>query len=70
MYGIEGINKISESSKTKEEIAQSNRIFDPTTGKFLDDTPEDMSLLDKALGDTLIYAKWEEEGYHIDPITG
>lgn len=70
MYGIEGINKISESSKTREEIAQSNRIFDPTTGKFLDETPEDMSLLDKALGDTLIYAKWEEEGYHIDPITG
>jgi F0F1-type ATP synthase gamma subunit len=69
-YGIEGINKISESTKTKEEVAQSNQIFDPETGKFTNETPESLSLIDKAVGRTLIYAKYNEDGYHIDPLTG
>jgi hypothetical protein len=69
-YGIEGVNVISEASKTKEELAQSNRIYDPEKGEFIDETPESLSLYKKALGDTLIYAKYDEDGYHIDPITG
>ena len=69
-YGIEGVGIISEASKTKEELAQSNRIYDPETGQFIDETPESLSLYKKALGDTLIYAKYEEDGYHIDPVTG
>ena len=69
-YGIEGVGVISEASKTKEELAQSNRIYDPETGQFIDETPESLSLYKKALGDTLIYAKYEEDGYHIDPVTG
>lgn len=69
-YGIEGVGVISEASKTKEEVAQSNRIYDPEKGEFIDETPESLSLYKKALGDTLIYAKYDEDGYHIDPITG
>ena len=68
--GIEQINTWSDPEKTPEEIAQGNKIFDPKTGQFLNETPEDQKLLDKAFGRTLKYAIWEEQGTHIDPETG
>jgi len=55
---------------TPEEAAQSNLIYDPEKGAFTNKTPESLSLWDKFMGDTLVYAKWENNGTHIDPETG
>ena len=47
--GIEGWNKVSERTKSEAEIAQSQKIYDPSTGKFLDETPEDSALFSNPL---------------------
>lgn len=69
-YSVSGINTISDPTITKEEAAQSNFIWDPKTQQFTDKTPETLSLWKKATDQTLIYAKWDEDGTHIDPMTG
>ena len=47
--GIEGWNKVSERTKSEAEIAQSQKIYDPSIGKFLDETPEDSALFSNPL---------------------
>lgn len=69
-YGINGINKKGDPLYTEEENAQSNRIFDPKNNKWLDETPESMSFFKKMFGETLVYAQWDENGTHVDPMTG
>lgn len=69
-YGINGINKQGDPLYTEEENAQSNRIWDSKNNKWLDETPESRPLYKKLFGDTLVYAQWDENGTHIDPITG
>ena len=69
-YSVQGINAISDPTWTPEELAQGNHIFDPETGQFLKETPESLPFYKKMFGETLIYAKWEEDGVHTDPETG
>ena len=68
--GHEQINTWSAPEKTPEELAQGNKIFDPKTGQFLDVTAETRNIWDKTAGRTLKYAKWENDGTHIDAETG
>jgi hypothetical protein len=49
-YSVQGINTISAPTITPEEAAQSNHIFDPETGKFIDETPESLNIFKKAFG--------------------
>ena len=42
--GIEGWNTVSDRTKSEKEIAQSQKIYDPATKKFLNETPEDSAL--------------------------
>lgn len=67
-YGVEGINKKGAPKYTEEEAAQRNKIYDPRTDTWLNETPESLSLLDKVFGKTLIYAKYDQDT--IDQITG
>ena len=67
-YSVEGINQKGEAKYTEEEAAQRNRIYDPTTNTWLDDTPESLSLLNKVFGKTLVYAKYDKDVQ--DPVTG
>lgn len=69
-FSVEGINVKSEPVWTPEELAQSNYIFDPETQQFSKETPESMPLYKKMFGETLVYAKWEDEGFHKDLETG
>lgn len=69
-YSVQGINTISAPTLTPEEAAQSNHIFDPETGKFINETPETLNIFKKAFGQTLVYAKWESDGSHINSQTG
>lgn len=66
--GIEGWRTISERTKSEQEIAQSQKIFNPETGKFEDYTPEDMSLFSSPIkwvknlfSDPLVMAQYEED---------
>lgn len=75
--GISGINEISSSSKSMRELAQNSKIYDPSTGTYLDKSVNDISLWNNPieyfksiLGDPLVYATYDEDTEEIDPVTG
>ena len=75
--GIEGINATTLSDKTKRELAQDSKIFDPSTGQFLDHSVNDISLFSNPIGyvkslfeDPLVYATYDQDTVEVDPITG
>ena len=70
LYSRTGINTVDENNFSLRELAQQSKVFDPKTNKWSETSANDMSLLDKFFGDTLVYAQWDEEGMHIDPETG
>lgn len=74
--GISARNKMGEKKLTPSEIAQTQKIYDPETDSFLDETPNDSALVKSPIkyikslfDDPLVLATWEEDGEHIDPIT-
>lgn len=70
LYSRTGINSIDENPLSLRELAQREKVFDPTTKTWSDQSANDMGILNKFFGDTLVYAQWEEEGSHTDPETG
>ena len=75
--GIEGVRVWSDPTQTKSEIAQSQNIWDTKNNKFKDYSSNDKALskglfdwLGQVFSDPLVMAQWEEDGEHIDPITG
>ena len=75
--GIEGVRVWSDPTQTKSEIAQSQNIWDTKNKKFKDYSSNDKALsnglfdwLGQVFSDPLVMAQWEEDGEHIDPITG
>lgn len=70
-------NDFYTSSKSEREKAQKNKIWDPVEGKWLDERPEDRTLLSNPLEyikniftDRLVYAKYDEDTEIIEPNTG
>ena len=75
--GIEGINEISYSDKSRRELAQNSKIYDPSTGKFLDKSVNDISLFSNPVeyikslfDDPLVYATYDKDTIEVDPFTG
>ena len=75
--GIEGVRVWSEPTQTKSEIAQSQKIWDTANNEYKDYSSNDKALsnglfdwLDQVFSDPLVLAQYEEDGTHIDPITG
>lgn len=75
--GIGGRNEIRKSDFTDKELAQRNKIFDPNSGQFLDYSVNDYALTENPLKwfsqffeDPIVYATWDKDGSHVDPITG
>ena len=75
--GVGGINKITNSNKSRRELAQDSKIFDPATGTFLDKSVNDISLftnpfeyVSSLFDDPLVYATYDEDTIEVDPITG
>lgn len=75
--GIEGINKVTTSDKSRRELAQNSKIYDPATGTYLDKSVNDVSLFSNPLGyilslfeEPLVYATYDEDTVEIDPVTG
>lgn len=75
--GIEGVNIWSNPEKSKSELAQTQKIWDSKNNKYLDYSPNDIAFTESPIKyikqlfkDPLVRAQWEEDGTHIDPITG
>ena len=75
--GIEGVRVWSDPTQTKSEIAQSQKIWDTEKQEFKDYSSNDKALVNgivdwvkEVFSDPLVMAQWEEDGEHIDPITG
>lgn len=71
--GLSGIWDIKESDLSKRELAQQSEVQDWKTGKSLGWTPNDddkRGLLDFWFNEPVVYATWDEDGTHIDPISG
>lgn len=75
--GVTGINQTSLSDKSRRELAQNSKIFDPKTGKFLDHSVNDISLFENPVAyisslfdDPLVYATYDKDTVEIDPETG
>lgn len=75
--GIEGVRVWSDPTQTKSEIAQSQKIWDTANNEYKDYSSNDKALsnglfdwLDQVFSDPLVLAQYEEDGTHVDPITG
>ena len=68
--GLSGLNRKSDPKLTEEEAAQSNKVWDSENKKWLDHSAEDQGFLKKALGETLVYAKYDKDGMQVNPVTG
>lgn len=68
--GWAGIDTVIESPLSQREQAQRSKVLDPETNTWSDKSLNDLGLLDKIFGDTHVYAQWDEDGVHDDPISG
>jgi len=64
--GWTGINSTDASNLSLRELAQQGKIFDPINKTWSEKSLNDLSLLDKVFGDTLVYAQFDEDGQHVD----
>ena len=68
--GWTGIGSVDASPFSLRELAQQGKIFDPITKTWTKESVNELSILDKLFGDTLVYAQYDEDGEHIDPTNG
>lgn len=69
LYGRTSLQSIDTGNLSIRELSQKSKVFDPSTGKELDYSPNELGLFGALFNDTLIYAAWEEDGMHIDQFT-
>lgn len=69
-YGIEQWNTWSDPELSKREAAQKNYYYNTETGQWSDKTVNDLGALGLITGDSLVYATWDTDGTHIDPLSG
>lgn len=76
-YGVLGLNVQGERTKSDLELAEKQKIYDWTTGKFKDETPEDNALfsnpfkyIKQIFSEPLVLATYEEDTEDYDPLTG
>lgn len=75
--GVEGINRITPSDKSRRELAQNSKIYDPATNTYLDKSVNDLSLFNDPVeyfkswfDEPLVYATYDEDTIETDPVTG
>lgn len=69
-YNISSLNEWSTPVLSKREAAQKNRYWDNDLQKWSEETVNDAGLLGILSGKPLVYAIWDEDGEHIDKMTG
>lgn len=68
--GLTGMNQEGTPTKTPQELAQMGKIWDTENKTWLEGTAESQSIIEKAFGKSLVYAKYTHEGVQENPITG
>ena len=61
------LGRLEDPKLSISEIAQTQKVYDPATGKW-HDSPNDSFFTD--FWDTRVLAQWDEDGEHVDPVTG
>lgn len=76
-FGTGARGEIGTPNMSPMELAETQKIFDVSTQKFMDVSPNDKSLLSSPIkfikqifSSPLVMAQWEDDSYHIDPLTG
>lgn len=69
-YGIGQWNTWSDPELSKREAAQKNYYYNTETGQWSDKTVNELGALGLITGDSLVYATWDADGTHIDPLSG
>lgn len=75
--GILGRNVVGQGLMSEKELAQQSKIYDPITGTYSETSLDQQSLFKSPLdwisnlfSDPIVYATYESDGTHIDPISG
>ena len=69
LYSRDDLNSITENKLSMRELAQAGRVKNYTTGEWMDSV-NTWNFFKKATGDTLVYAQWDDDGEHADPVSG
>lgn len=67
--GLTSFNEWSEPEISQREAAQMNQYYDPETGKWSDKTLNELGAFGLLGEEGLVYATWDDDGEHIDPMT-
>lgn len=67
--GIISLGKTENPIKTAQEIAQGEQVHNLKTDTW-EESPEEASLFENILDEAKVLAVYEEDGVHVDPITG
>lgn len=70
LQGWTGIGSTNVSPLSLRELAQQSKVFDSETNTWSDESLNELGLLDKIFGKTLVYAQYDEDGSHTDDATG
>lgn len=69
-YGLAGFNEWSSPEFSDREIIQMNKYWDNEKQQWSEQTVNEEGLWGRIAGKPLVYATWDDEGIHIDPMTG
>lgn len=67
--GLTVWNKWSDPTISNREAAQTNQYFDPETNTWSSKTLNELGAFGLLTEEALVYATWDEDGEHIDPMT-
>lgn len=68
--GIYSLFEKGPATKSIRELAQQSKIWDSEKNEWMDKTANELGILGSIFSVPLVYATWDENGTHIDPITG
>lgn len=68
--GVRSLFEKGAQTKSIRELAQKSKIWDSKEEKWLDKTADELGLFGSIFSEPLVYAQWDEDGTHIDDITG
>ena len=64
--GVSDLYRWGTPTMSEREVAQTQKVFNYDTQTFEDYTPNDIGALSYITSLTLVLARWEEDGYHLD----
>jgi hypothetical protein len=69
LKGWFGYGSVDQNPLSLRELAQQSKVYDPQTNTWSEESLNDMSIFKKFLGETLVYAQFDEDGEHLDPVS-